>query len=535
MRRPLRPMLLRPLTRRRLPLLHLGLALALLGVPLVLAPEHLTPAGAEESADPPPAQKGDRITWVKGVAQAFEKAAAAKKPIMICINSKRVDGGKEEPAGKWLRDEIYLDPRVVTKSRKFVCVFLTSEGSSSDYGELRLRFGIDGLIVSPQHVFARHDHETGHTPLVRKEFWPYGNGERGVKNLLEMMDKALAEYGTGEAPPDTPAEPGGDAPGEPAAEAAPQDDDARLAWIKQTLAIARGPIRTKRREALRLLMTSDKEGDCITPVIASLPEIEEDLPVLIDTVRALGRDNLVAAAEPIEAYLKHKDDDVRANAAVTLEYIGSPTSAKALQGRFKREKVENIANHLARALGRCGAGDAKVRAFLAKEIKGAKTETAAFGPIVGMAYFEGDAKAARAVEKLMKQIGPPSGGRRGGWQNAMKRTMLAWCLSEIGDKKSADFIKEDMLKPLEHAQGRMIDMVVPYYEAVAASCGGDKTAKDTVGAGTQRALEWSGGTTAFRDEARKERDVSTFEPKADWDVEARDFGGFGGRGGGGKK
>ena len=518
-----------PTPAPRLPWMHILLAVGLLTLPVLL----LETAQAKENTEPPPAQAGDRITWMKDVESAFTKAAEKKKPIMICINSKRVDGGREEPAAKGLREIIYLDPRVVTKSRKFVCVFLTSEGSSADYGELRLRFGIDGLIVSPQHVFARHDHTTGDTPLFRKEYWPYGKGEEGVKALLEMMDKALADYAIegGEQKTPTP-----EAAPEPAAPVAPDGADARAAWIRKTLEIARSPVRSKRVEALRLLVTSDKDGDCLTPLIASFPEIEKDVPVLTDTIRALGRNGLAAAAEPIEGFLKHKEDEVRANAAVSLEYIGSPTSAKALLGRVKREKVENIANHIMRALGRCGAGDAKVRALLTKQVKGAKTEQAAFGAIVGLAYFEGDAKSARAVEKLMKQIGPPSGGRRGGWRNTMKRTMLAWCLSEIGDKKSGDFIRKDMLKPLENVKGRVADMAVPYYEAVAASCDGEKEAKDRVTEGTQRALEWSGGTEAFRDEARKDRDVSTFEPKADWDVAGRDWGGGGGdRGGGGRK
>src|SRR5262245_10040315 len=104
------------------------------------------PARADEI---PPAKPGDSITWVKSLKPAFEQAEKEQKPLMICINSEFVDGGRREEAGKELRENTYRDPRVVTRSREFVCAFLTSGGSSEDFGELRARYKIDGLVVSP--------------------------------------------------------------------------------------------------------------------------------------------------------------------------------------------------------------------------------------------------------------------------------------------------------------------------------------------------------------------------------------------------
>jgi hypothetical protein len=255
----------------------------------------------------------------------------------------------------------------------------------------------------------------------------------------------------------------------------------------------------------------------------------------VDVIRALGRDQLEKAALPIAEYLGHKADDVRGNAAVSLEYIGNGDKKviAALRRLADRTKDDAIANHAYRALGRCGTENAKVRELLLKKAGSAKSEFASYGPCMGLAYFEGDAKAARGVEKLMKQIGPPSGGRRGGFRNNMKRTMLGWCLSEIADPKSKKFIEEDMLKPLARVENRWIDRILAFYEAIADRCGGDKEAKDKVEAGVVQTLEWSGGTEKFRDEARQERDVSQFEPKAEWEAEGRSFGGRGGRGGGG--
>ena len=106
---------------------------------------------------------------------------------MICINAKRVGGFRPEPAAKELRTRTYKDDKVIDLSASFVCAFLTAEGTSEDYGELRLRYGIDGDIVSPQHVFAYPDGKL----IFRREYWPYGTGQDSVKALLGMMQRAL--------------------------------------------------------------------------------------------------------------------------------------------------------------------------------------------------------------------------------------------------------------------------------------------------------------------------------------------------------
>jgi hypothetical protein len=504
---------------------------------VLLAPGAL-PAQAEEGGTPK-ARAGDTINWAATLEAAFEKAEKLGRPVMICINSRRVDGGREEPAAKGLREVVYKDLTIVGKSREFVCVFLTSEGSSSDYGELRLRFGIDGLIVSPQHIFADPGHEPGQDPLLRKEYWPYGQGAGAVKALGEMMDKALVRFRERAGVPTTPQTPeapdsGGAHPdGGIEAPAVPEDDDARKQWIERMIAIVKNGVQGKRREALALLVTSDKDGDCIGPVVALLVELEanEDaMAALIDVVRAVGRPGLEAAAAKVNDYLKHKDDLLRANAAVSLEYIGSATSVAPLKARVKREKDEKIANHMYRALGRCGAGDTKVRALLLKKSEAAKSNEASYGPIVGLAYFEKDAKTARGVEKLLKKMGP--GGGRRGWGNALRRSLLVWTLVQIGDPKSEEFMLERMIEPLANANSRWIGPVRDYYAAAARTLKGEEASRSAVDEGARRTISFVGGSEAYRDEARKDRDISMFEPKADWDVEGRDWGGRGGRGGG---
>lgn len=528
---PPRPASLRGRSPRPTPWLALGLlvvgALGLGGPRAALGREG-EPADPKAPAE---AQPGDRIQWVGSLRQAFERAGELGRPVMICINARFVLGrNAEEPAAKGLREVVYLDPRVVTRSRLFVCVFLTPDGNSEDYGELRARFGIDGEIVSPQHIFALPGHPDGAAPAVRREYWPYGKGEEAVKELLALMDQALEAHEAARgAPPPAPEAPAPEAAPAPA----PPGAEERAEWIRTLVALARDGTPAERQEALAALLRNDQEGDCSGPVVALLGEdgLKKRPDVLIDVVRALGRPGLLAAAGPIAELLKHKDDLLRANAVVSLEYIGSPDSVRDLTARLKPEKVVAIQNHLYRALGRCGAGDAKVRALLLKEAKGADSEEASFGPIVGLAYFERDEKAARGVEKLLKQMGPPSGGRRGGWgRGTLRRALLAWTLAEIGDPKGAAFMREELIPQLEHTQAWWTAAVVAYYEAIARTCEGDEGAKGDVDQGIRRTLGFAGGTERFRDAARRDRDVSRFEPKAEWEVEAVGGGGMGGGG-----
>ena len=68
-----------------------------------------------------------------------------------------VDGRRrQEPAAKGLREVIYKDVRVVTKSRQFVCAFLTPEGSSHDYGELRALGMRTVLLPNDPGTFSAH-------------------------------------------------------------------------------------------------------------------------------------------------------------------------------------------------------------------------------------------------------------------------------------------------------------------------------------------------------------------------------------------
>lgn len=477
----------------------------------------LAPAAAEEAV----VQPGDTIMFQKDLAKAFERAKEQQRILMICVNSRYVDGRKrEEPAAKGLREIIYKDVRVVKESRAFVCAWVDRSGNSSDFGELRA-LGIEGNIISPQHIFV---HPDGDKLLFREEYWSYGSGESGIKKLLEMMSTAAAKLKGGESTPanpdsdDAPADPGPAAPAPAAPDGAADGEHAkaRAEWIKTQLARVVTGSADDRVAACRSLVENDEKGDCVAPLVALIPEHQkENPPIVVDIVRSVGVPGLEIAAEEVGKLLKHKDRLLRGNAAVTLEYIGSPASIKALKSRANKEKDASVANHMYRALGRCGANDKGVRSTLLKKAEGAKSEFAALGPIIALAYFDKDKAARRGLEKLLKKMGIP-GGRRGGFQNVIKRAVIGIALAQIGDEKSGKFVREELLKQAENMQGRWSGAIKGFYTAVARSCEGEEEAKSDLEDSVRRTLEFAQLETPLVDEMRKDRDTTKFEPMLEW-------------------
>ncbi len=463
------------------------------------------PALAE---DPP---SGEGIAWAKDLPAAIESAKGSKKVVMICVNAKFVEGRTdEEPAAKGLREVVYRDPKVVKRSQDFSCVFLTPEGGAAEYAPLRA-VGIEGVITSPQHIFLT---PAGDRVLLRKAYWSHGKGEPAVKALLALMDEAAA---AATAPPPAPVA-GADAT------AAPAEGEARKQWIAgQMERVKAGG--AARGGAIASLMKEDRFGDCAAPLIALLADPKADVGLLVPVVRALGRDGLEPAALPVAALLDHKDDAVRGNAAVSLEYIGSRDEkvVTAISKHAAREKNEAIANHTWRALGRCGAKNPKVGALLLNEANSAKNEFSSYGPCIGLAHFQEDKKVARGVEKMLKQIGVP-GGRRGGGGDTVKRGLVSWVLACVGDQDSAKFVEDELLDGLKNVKAFWVPGLKRFWESVAAACRGREGAMQEVETGVQGFVSFARGgemerygaeTRGLADDYRKGREAAGFKPKGE--------------------
>jgi len=481
-----------------------AMALALLGAAPVVRAE-------ETTAPPPPALAANGIEWHRSVAEAFAAGLKEKKPIFIAINAGRVDGGVAEPAGKMLREDVYPSSTIVDKARGFACALVTAEGNGADYGELRQRFGIDGQIVSPQHILAYSDGSL----IDRREYWTPRGTAASIEALGAMLDRAMASERARAgmppvAPTPAPAAPGmDDAPGmDPAAPgdpAKPPVDPARAAWIEATLARIQqaGNDKDGREAAIKEMVRGDQKYDCLEPLCAMYAASKKDAALQIALVRGFGKPGLEYAVPTVMTALDDKNDELRSNAAVTLEYIGSARAVDALTKRVSREKEDEIYANVCRALGRCGAKVEAVRKTLLKELASSKSDKALAGPVIGLAYFEKDADVARALEKQAKK------------EAHFRRAILLWAMTEVNDPKSADFVRKEIIP------GEKFAPALTYDNNVVKALEGDEEAKGGVAGGMRYVAGLIGG---IGDAARKGREGSGFEPKGE-------FGG-GGPGGG---
>lgn len=437
-------------------------------------------AGAARADGPAPAAV-TAIEWAPSLVGAFDAAKKAGKPLFIAINADRVDGqfARDEPAAKELREHTYVDASVVTKSREFVCVRIRPDGTSVDFAELRVRLGIQGDIVSPQHIFVHADGAL----IDRKEYWKHGPGAASIEALLAMMDAALAAHR---------AKAGLDAKG-----GAGSSDEQRWTWITERLEKIRpgAPDSVARAAAIQELVKADKDGDCVTPLVSFLSGPDKELDTTIAIVRGLGKPGLESAVTVVAQMLDDTSDLVRSNAAVSLEYIGKPSAIEALTKRLPKERDELVHNNLCRALGRCGAMLDAVRKTLLREFEVAKTNKLSFGPAIGLTYFVKDAVAARGIEKILA----PGVD----WQ---KRAFGLYALTFIGDPRSASFVETKILKSEKNREA------MPFLEAVFSVLSGTD-AKAAVKSGVESAISTIGDVGG---PARLNRDPKAYVPNGEF-------------------
>lgn len=299
-----------------------------------------------------------------------------------------------------------------------------------------------------------------------------------------------------------------------AALAAPDDDAVRAALVGRIL---EGPVGA-RTDALEKLLADDPTGAGFAAVLGAAKELEKrkDAPALVDVARHLGRPGLEKAVEPLVGLLDAKDADVRATAAVSLEHVGVAAAVGPLLARLDREKEDAVLMHLLRAAGRCGRGEDRVRAALDRRASSGKTEALCCAAVIGLAHATGDAATARLLEDHLTKVGPPGFGRRADkGVNSLKRAYLGWALAAVGDPKSTTFVREKLLKPLEHVSGGpVVDAVVAYYVAIHDVCDGRKDAMAIVEAGAKTVLATYGNPLTA--DARKQRTFSSYVPLAEW-------------------
>ena len=445
------------------------------------------PARAEEGAK--------AIPWLENLPAVLKEARATNKPVLV-LYGERVDPDAEQKSRtQILRESLYKKALVVERAADFLCVYMPFDPKGKE--AMEALFGEHDAGVVPQHVFVHPRHVPGEKPMLRETGWPHAGGEKGLQELVRLLKRAKEAFKVRETVP------------------WPDDDTpkGRAAWIKRAIRLVRDGGEAYRLTALERLYDQDKDGDCLralVPVVASFIEKKEH-GRLLDAMRYA----LVPEAAPhLHELLSHDDDNLRANAAVTLEYIGAPESVEPLLARLKREKNDAVANHMYRALGRCGRGQDDIRKRLLRKCAPAKGhDFARFGAVIGLAYFEADAKAARGLERHLNKLGMPH--QTGSKARVFLRAVMFWALSEIRDPKSGAFIQKRYLDKLVKEDARRVEAVMRFYGAVARTCEGSDELREQVEEGIKMYL-WRDRANELADVARQNRNMRKFRPKGEW-------------------
>jgi HEAT repeat protein len=102
-------------------------------------------------------------------------------------------------------------------------------------------------------------------------------------------------------------------------------------------------------------------------------------------------------------YIANNDVALRTEAIVAMEQLAAPESVKPIEAALQKEDDPTVAKELLRALGTCGASDAKVRAMLIKRAKSDKNELLRLNAIVALGSCDADNDVKEALKSFLEK------------------------------------------------------------------------------------------------------------------------------------
>jgi len=367
------------------------------------------------------------IAWTSGFEKTLERAAAEKKVVFLAVN---MDG---ERANDRMAQKVYRDKAVVELSaRTLNLIASAAEHATMDkdcprFPGLRcqdhrrvdsaarkdvLKSDAQGLVLAPQHVFLGSDGQV----LLSV---PY---EITADELAWCFVTALAKTDPTTAPAmPTSArspqrlvlgatyDPSGDEAGGSLVPPTKKEVEAIIKRLEKGLQTA------ERMTELRRLILSD-EPDAIEFIERELKSggfggglggglgggggkgggglggrgggggARQKL-----LLRAMGTFSPPPYWAVVAEFLDDSDEDLRREATVALEQLGAREAVPALTKALAQEKEPGHQKDLVRALGACGAADAKVRAVLIQRAKKDKQTLVRQNAVLAMAWSANDA------------------------------------------------------------------------------------------------------------------------------------------------
>lgn len=459
------------------------------------------------------------VAWTSGFEKTLERAAAEKKVVFLAVN---MDG---ERANDRMVEKVYRDKEVVALSALTLnLVASAAEHASMDKDCPRfkgvrcqdhrrvdtaarkdvLKADTEGLVVAPQHVFLGYDGKV----LLSV---PY---EISADELAWCFVKALQTADAATAPPmpssarsprrlvmsgtyDPTGADGGANAGGSLVPPTKKEVDELITRLKKGLDFQ------ERMSSLRRLVLSD-EPDAVEFIGLELKSSggggggggmgggggpggggggggaagrggggNERHKLILHAIGVLAPP---AYWEMVADFLGDNDPDLQREAAVALEQLGAPQAIPALTKALAGEKDPAKQKDLVRALGACGAHDAKTRAALVKRAKSDKQAAVRANALIALGWSANEPDAKALLRETLEKGADPE---RAAAAIAVGLSRdAAW--TAVLDTAAAQAKDESVKDAIEAAKSVVGGAPLPALRRHVVRFGGDEVGRDRI-------------------------------------------------------
>jgi len=382
-----------------------------------------------------------RIHWEKNLDAAFIEAKKSNTPLFIAFHS---DTGKNCTI---LAEDYYLDPEVVQLSRRFLClaaaeyehedqVLKTADGRyetvcawflhvpCEDHQRVFVRarrsFLKDRPVLAPHHILAHPD------GTILDSVGMPDSPESLARVMRKVLDQMEPERGDG------------------VFNAFDEDERKFVAELQRM----KGSDPSLRRFILEKLVRW--EGAWVYTKLRQFMEQKAPRDHAIHLIREMGFKDNSRAIDFLLELSKHRDEEFRLHAAVSLEMIGAARCAKPVRVWIDREKNRAVRANLLRTLAACAPGDPNTLKLVEKELKGGNKPIARRNAAVALGMI-GTASPDAARPILEKLLGD---------KDEYTAACACWALGWMESKESLDLIKNEMEKADSYRKIILIEDVI---------------------------------------------------------------------------
>ncbi|MCA9001509.1 MAG: hypothetical protein KDB61_06270, partial [Planctomycetes bacterium] len=123
----------------------------------------------------------------------------------------------------------------------------------------------------------------------------------------------------------------------------------------------------------------------------------------IALIRVIGQTSPQSYWEVLDSMVGTGQAELRNEITVALEQLAAPESVKTLSKAYKKEKDEEAARNLLRALAACGGQDKGVRSLLTKAAKQTRDEALRRNALIGLGWQVEQEEVRSTIETMLEE------------------------------------------------------------------------------------------------------------------------------------